>query len=253
MYRARNILLATAAIVVMAACADTPTAVIPAYDSGGALDLTLPMLEAAMLVAVDASEERPAGAVVQDPEAPPAPDPSTVPTNIMSQITNARTNAGFSVGYGHATGQHWYQGNKSRIDTSVSVSFEGTPLGSQAASKEADAWYWFDFGSWKHIFANARFYTDRVCGLTAYGSSSHSAWWEATIPPAVARYGQVGLTTISDLVRQAECPPPEPEYTTSSGASGGGGSMLCYIWIEYDLYTGEVYSVELLYCEDVGG
>lgn len=250
MYRARNILLPIAAIVVMAACADAPTAVTPADDGGGALDFTLPVLEAAMLVAVDTSEARPAGAVIQDPEAPPTSDPSTIPTNTMSQITNARTRAGFSVGSGHATGEHWYQGNKSRIDTSVSVLFEGTPLGSQAASKEADAWYWFDFGSWKHIYARARFYTDRDCGLTAYGSSSHSAWWEATIPPAVARYGQVSQSTISDLARQEECPPPEPEYTPPPG---GGSSTLCYVWVEYDLYSGEVYSVELLYCEDIAG
>jgi hypothetical protein len=148
-----------------------------------------------------------------------------------------------------ATEQHWYQGNKSRIDTSVNVSFEGTHLGGQAASKEADAWYWTDFGSWKHIFSNARFYTSRDCGLTAYGSSNHSAWWEATIPPAVARYGQVSLTTISDLARQAECLPPEPEHSITSG----GSSTLCYVWIEYDLYSGHIYSAQLLYCEESGG
>lgn len=250
MYRPRNIFLPTAAVVLMAACADTPTAVTPADDGGGALDFALPVLEAATLVAVDATEARPAGAVIQDPEAPPTPDPSTVPTNTMSQITNARTNAGFAAGYGQSTGQHWYQGNKSRIDTSVNVRFEGTTLGSQAATKEADAWYWADFGSWKHIFSNARFYTDRDCGLTAYGSSNHSAWWEATIPPAVARYGQVSLTTLSDLARQAECPPPEPEYESPPG---GGSSTLCYVWIEYDMYSGEIYSAELLYCEDIGG
>ena len=38
----------------------------------------------------------------------------------------------------------------------------------------------------------------------------------------------------------------------SSRGGGGGGSLTCWYMITYDMWTGEIYDVDLLYCE-VGG
>jgi len=251
----RSTWLRTVVVVTLAACSETPTDTTEDPQVHDALELMLPIVDRALFVARDTSgtdgrdgHANPAAAEIAPRERPEGGSSEPPPPDAMSSILDPRTNTRFDPGYGQATGQHWYQGNKSRIDTSITVSLEGTSLGSQSAFREQDAWYWLDFGSWKHIYANARFYTDRACGLTAWGNSGHRAWWEAAIPPAVARYGEVSVSTVSDLARQPDCAPDPVAFT-----GGGSGTTLCYFWIEYDEVTGEVYNVEFLYCEELGG
>jgi hypothetical protein len=254
MYRPRKAWLPLAGIATLAACQDTPTAVSRHESWAEDLEFVLPEMSADLLAFPDTSGAHAAtrsGYAELDTPVAEYIDPSSI-----AMIYDAHTVAGFSPGYGYATGSHWYQGNKSRIETTATIALDGEHLGSQRAFREADRSFILDAGTRKHIFAHARVYTDRTCGLTAWGGSDHTAWWEAVWPPPhVARFGLVGVSSQSSLAHQGTCaPPPPPEPGFGGGGGGGGwGYTTCYFWITYDERTGTVYSAELLYCEDIGG
>jgi hypothetical protein len=97
-------------------------------------------------------------------------------------------------------------------------------------------------------------YADHTCGLSAWATSIHSAWWEAVIGGSPSVHGRDERTTYSDEARTADCPRPPPDPQTPTGAAGGGYGQggYCVVSIWYDLYTGEVLDVDVLWCEKYG-
>jgi len=243
-------------MLVVAACADTPTTgpVGADDDLPMSLDLMVPKLGASALAVwstegADALVGGPAPTLYADEE---APEVEGSWDNPASAIYDARTIAGFAPGSAWAMGEHSYQGNKGRIETTVTAAFEGTQIGSQSAYRLADWTFWLDFGIVKHISAIARLYTNHECGLTAWGSSNHEAWWEAIPGANIATFGRISRSSTSDPEFQPDCAPPVPYAGGGGGGGGGPEGAYCWVSIWYDLDTGEVLDYDVLFCE-MGG
>jgi len=172
-----------------------------------------------------------------------------------SGIFNAKTRANFLPGQLSVIGSHDYIGNKGSVDTKANLSFQGTIIGTNNAYREDG--YPIIWPPWDlhFIWTEARIYTDRECGLSGWGDSLHKAWWEAVFGGPVSSFTSNHLTTNSERASQPACPStPQPDgsTTTNSGVVGGGGEGVCYVWITYDLYSGQIYDQQLLFCTDGG-
>jgi hypothetical protein len=170
-------------------------------------------------------------------------------------IWNAETRASFLPGQVSVIGSHEYIGNKSSIDTRGSVSFQGSVIGTSQAYAEDSHPFPIPMLSPRYIWAEARIYTDRECGLSAWGDSAHAAWWEAVLGGPVFSFSRIQRPSHADRAYQPTCPPnPPPPSNDDTGfaSTGGGGEGVCYIWVEYDYVTGEIYDQQLLFCTDGG-
>jgi hypothetical protein len=258
MYRARTSPIPVAAALFAAGCADAPTAVPPGDVMPGGIHFVLPTLDRALLVAADAGTEPASDA---GPQASDFAEGDYTYEELESYLAgeadaagiwNASTLVSFNPDGPFAFGQHSYTGNKSRLETTVNVRYEGQSIGAQTAAREDDRSFALDFMWPKHMSVMARFFSDQQCGLSVWGGSTHTAWWEAVLGGPVANFGRVERTSQSDLDRQPDCAPPEPTY---AGGGGGGSDIYvsCWYWVIYDPYSGYVYDIDLLYCEEMGG
>lgn len=253
-------LCAPLAALLVAACSGEPSTAVPidALGLAESLRLFVPSLTHDDLVAKD--DEAPADtdgpALVQygDEEAP-LPDGSTSEADIsdyldeVGAIYDAMTKVGFGSGYGFSYGEHKYQGNKGRVETTVSVAYRDQSIGTQTAASEKYDMFLLDAGTVHFISATARFYSDQTCGLTVRGHSQHYAWWEWFLGGSATSWGRVSQYSDAPSKSQGDCPVGP---ASGGGGSGGSGDGTCYYWVSYDLNTGEVYDVSFLYCE-VGG
>lgn len=171
-------------------------------------------------------------------------------TSTAAGIWNEKTTAYFFPGYLGVTGSHDYIGNKSSIETTGTVALDGAVIGTNSSFREDS--YPFIYPPWvtHSIFTQAVIYTDTECGLSGWGSSRHRVWWEAVLGGPSYEFSEVARTSNAARVYQPGCPPPPPQPQT--GYVGGGDEGLCYLWITYDIYTGEIYDSQLLYCTDGG-
>lgn len=255
MSRSRSLHAALAATCLVAACADPPTAPprVLADDPPAGFELLFPTLDPEALVARYTAEDFGESA---PPAGPFRPGPAAVSAeeleDAVAALYDTRTLAGFSSGSAYAFGEHRYQGNKSRIETTANVEFQNDPIGSQVAYREDGNPFIFDFGVEKYISVMAKIFTDHDCGLEVYGRSSHTAWWEAVLGGSVSTYGRVGRTSFSDLKRQDECDAGRSSWYGGGGADSGPSGAICYFSVWYDIFTGYIYSAELLYCSDYG-
>jgi hypothetical protein len=168
-------------------------------------------------------------------------------------IFDARTDANFLPDRLTVVGSHEYVGNKGSVDTKANVSFQGSIIGSDNSAREDS--YPFLWPPWDvhYIWTEARIYTDRECGLSGWGDSLHKAWWEAVFGGPVSSFATTYRTTNSERADQPTCPPaPPPSDQNTTVTTGGGGEGVCYVWITYDLYSGEIYDQQLLFCTDGG-
>jgi hypothetical protein len=171
-----------------------------------------------------------------------------------SGIFNAKTRANFLPGQLSVIGSHEFIGNKGSVDTKANLAFQGSIIGSNQSSREDGypiLWPPWDVHS---IWTEARIYTDRECGLSGWGDSLHKAWWEAVFGGPVASFTSNHLTTNAARTFQPTCPTSPPPSTTNTGimSTGGGDEGICYLWITYDLWTGQIYDQQLLFCTDGG-
>ena len=182
----------------------------------------------------------------------PEYEPEPVPEE--SGIWNAQTRANFLPGQLSVVGSHDYVGNKGSIETKGYLQNQGSVIGTHHSYREQS--YPILWPPWDvhFIWAEARIYTDRECGLDGWGDSLHKAWWEAVFGGPVSSFSSSHASSIADRTFQPTCPSDPPPAATNTGftSTGGGGEMTCYIWIEYDIYTGEIYDQQLLYCTDGG-
>lgn len=263
MSRAWLLKVSLAATLVVAACADPPTTpqLSEHQDDPPGLAFLFPSFDAALLVERITTEDSgeptlpsgPARTVADEEEPPLAEISSEEIDDLVAAIYDARTFVGFNSNHVFAQGEHQYQGNKSSIETTLNVAFEGETIGSQLAIREDDTNFLLDLGRLKYISAFARIYTDQKCGLSASGSSIHRAWWEAVVGGAPSAFGQVGRTSYATPRRQPEC---EDTATSSQAGWETSSSSLgatCWVSIWYDVYTGEIYDIDVIYCEEIGG
>jgi len=170
-----------------------------------------------------------------------------------SSIWGQRTTANFLPGQLSVIGSHYYTGNKGAVETNGKVSYAGTQLATQRSMAESSFPFLIDFAREHFIWTEARIYTDRECGLDGSGDSSHEAWWEAVMGGPVFQFHNTTRSSTSDRMYQPSCAPEPPPPTPSTGfTSGGSVEAICYIWIIYDIYTGEIYDQQLLFCTDGG-
>jgi hypothetical protein len=235
------------------ACADAPTE--PTVDKHRAtreLDILFPAFDPSMLVvrgrtnSDGAAAEGVPLAVSESEEPPPLELPEEDLSSLYAAIYDPGTIAGVGSGEAWARGEHSYQGNKGRIETTVNVAADGQQLGSQRAVTENSRSFLLDFGLVKYISAFARAYTASDCGLSAWGASEHSAWWEAVIGGSPSTHGRAERSTQSRQARTVDCAPPE--NGTYGGLIEPSGASYCWVSIWYDLWTGEVIRLDVLYC-----
>jgi hypothetical protein len=172
-----------------------------------------------------------------------------------SGIWNAHTRANFLPGRLSVVGSHEYIGNKSSIDTRGSLGFQGSVIGTNQAYVEQSHPFPIPMLSPQSIWAEARIYTDQECGLSGWGDSAHAAWWEAVLGGPVFNFSRKQVASHADRAYQPACPPnppPPPDNDTGVTSTGGGGEGVCYLWITYDLYSGQIYDSEVLFCTDGG-
>jgi hypothetical protein len=180
-------------------------------------------------------------------------DTETVDTE--ASIWDHKTRANFLSGQLSVVGSHYYIANKSSVDTQARLSLNGSQLASQRSYSENSHPFVVPILTEQFIWTEARIYTDRECGLSGAGDSAHAAWWEAVLGGPVFSFSRVSRTSNSDLASQPLCPTSSSTTTTVNGGesgSTGGGSVVCYVWVQYDLFTGDIYDQQLLYCEDGG-
>jgi hypothetical protein len=250
-----------ATLLVATACAEEPTTAPRAVDSEVSVDLGLafPSVDDGVLSPVEYEEVvpgAPARALSNDEPVPPNPQDDPVAA-IISPITTA----GFEPGYAYARGRHGYTGNVGRIETTATVTFDGARIGEHTAPKQKYTPFLLDFGRAESIFAEAYVFTEIECGLTAYGDSDHTASWQFWTGFAVSNWGLAEQSTQAHPpAQQPSCEEEEPEPPQddgdSGGFTGGGGGdesvwISCWYLLEYDIHTGEILDVDLLYCEEL--
>jgi hypothetical protein len=230
-------------LLLLLGCSEEPTApvradLLPAED----LSFTFAYLDPAALVDFEHTTLEPTG------PGPAASDTWGEDLPASASIRDARTMVGLSGISAYAYGEHRYTGNKGRIETTVDAAFSGQHLGERTAIRQQSEIFLLDFGRIKHIWAIARIYTDKQCGLEAHGRSSHSAWWEFYQGVAAPVWGEVVATSDAPPDRQEPCARRDSPYDPTGSYDSSGGGMTCTYLITYDLDTGQIYDVTLLFC-----
>jgi hypothetical protein len=252
-------------MAIVAACSDAPTTPLAAPNDPAPADLalTFPSFDADLLVTTfldgeEGGEPLGPAAVTSPGEEPPESESTGEDvSSFFAQIYDAKTwvSVGIPGGQSIAQGEHSYQGNKGRVETTLSLAFEGQQIGAQRSVAEKSGVFLFDFGLSKYISTIARIYhPDHGCGLSAWASSSHSAWWEAVFGASAAVFHRAERTSQSPLSQSAPCappPPPPPPLNGGNDYTGTGG--YCWVSVWYDLDTGEIVDSYVLFCDNVIG
>lgn len=169
----------------------------------------------------------------------------------LQELFNVRTVTGLAEDHGYvfAIGLHDYIGNMGAISTTAHAAFGDQYLGSYTAERQNYTPFLLDFGTVKDIWASARVYTERTCGLTALGDSKHSAWWQFFQGRSAPMWGVSMSYSQAQPTRQQAC-------GSTATASGGGDDsttgMICYVLITWDLETGQVVDTTVLACTGTG-
>jgi hypothetical protein len=258
-YRSRVFHATAATALLAAACTEeAPTELSAgAFDIASSLDLAIPTDIRERLVVRNISERRLVG---------PGPArnehlgegtyswPWEETIDVAAAIWNAQTRANFLPGLLSVIGSHEYAGNKGSVDTQAIVTYQGATVGTQRSYAEDTYPFLLDALNQHFIWTEARIYTDRECGLSGFGNSAHRASWEAVFGGPVFNFSVIARQSYSTREDQPDCAPtpPSPPTTGHGSTGGGGGDAVCYVWIIYDLDTGEIYNQQLLYCTDGG-
>jgi hypothetical protein len=168
----------------------------------------------------------------------------------IQQIFNPATRARLGSGYAAALGVHNYIGNLSSIYTTAQVTYNDQHLGSHVAQRQVYGPFFLNLGAMNHMWVDSKVYTDKTCGLTVDGSSDHRAWWQFYQGRSAPVWGMAQRPSQALPVSQSRCSSGTGER---SGAEAMPGGMVCTYLITYDLETGVIVSVALLYCTSTGG
>lgn len=256
MSRARRFTSAAAVIALVAACADAPaTPLEPPHErASDALELAFPAFHPDMLVQVGSDEptsgtgdgDAPARTLSDAEEPPPIGEWGEIPLDARSAIYDARTFVYFNPDHVYAQGEHNYQGNRSRIETTLNVWYQGAQIASQLGVKEESKIFFLSAFAIHYMQAVSRVYSGYSCGQAATASSVHSAWWEAVVGSPVSKFHESGTSSFATRREQGVCEPP-PSTAFSIYDDYGGG--YCWVSIWYDIWTGEIIHLDILYCD----
>jgi hypothetical protein len=263
MYPHRSRMLPTAALLALVACEDTATDVpsgASELPSDLAFEVPIDLRDRLVVRTIKVDSVRPDGPARSEHlgygSYPSDPSYGTGYEDVPAAgIWDANTRATFFPGRLSVVGSHEYVANKSSIDTRGSLAFQGTVIGTNQAYVEQSHPFLIPLLSPQFIWAEARIYTDRECDLSGWGDSAHAAWWEAVFGGPVFTFSRAQVASHADRAYQPACPstPPPPSNTnTGTTSTGGGGEGVCYVWITYDIYTGEIYDQQLMFCTDGG-
>ena len=172
------------------------------------------------------------------------------PIRPLQQIFGASTRVGFDDKYAWALGLHYYIGNVGAISTTVEATHESTYLGSYTAHKQDYTPFLADFGTRKHIWVQAKIYTDKTCGLRVTGHSDHRAWWQFFQGRSSSEWGVARRTSQATPGSNDSCSNQTGQAEVSETQPSG---ITCYYRITYVLSTGEILSAEYLFCTGSGG
>jgi len=150
----------------------------------------------------------------------------------------------------YAIGRHVYIGNMGAVSATAHAAFQDQHLGSYTAERQNYTPFLVDFGEVKDIWASAKVYTDKTCGLTALGDSKHSAWWQFYQGRAAPLWGVTKSYSQGQPAHQRPC--SNTTTTTSGGGDGSTGGMICYVLITWDLDTGQIVNTQILACTGAG-
>lgn len=227
----------------LAACSEPPSTAPESLEEpaeAADLDLLAPSLRPSDLVRVES--------VVLDP-----PDDQGAlraeGDDLPAQILRPRTKVGFLWDEAYAEGSHDYTGSASKIETTVSVDFEGAHVASyMAVRQEAE---WLSTQVVKHLSVYAGVPVDKTCGLSVQGRSLHSAWWQFFQIKSAPTFGTVMATSRGGPVSQDRCGRQIANGDPTGGTRESSG-MSCTYLITYDKNTLEIFNVELLGCTTSG-
>lgn len=229
-----------ALIALLLACSEEPTGLdpVPVED----LAFTFIEIDPERLIASDHVVETP-------PADGPMPTENwwgdELPTS--TTITDARTIVGIYSYGASAIGIHKYTGNVGRVETKLEVAYKGQHLGSRRGARQISTPFVLDFGRVKEILVQVRLYTDKQCGLEAHAGSDHSAWWEFFHGTGTSTWGRNERSSQARPATGPECGEREDDRDPT-GAHEPNGGLYCHYLITYDLDTGVIYDVTLLYC-----
>ncbi len=170
----------------------------------------------------------------------------------LQEVFNPRTTTGIAEGHGYvyAIGLHDYIGNMGAIATTAHAAFQDQHLGSYTAERQEYTPFLLDLGVKKGIWATARVYTDKTCGLTALGDSQHSAWWQFFQGRSAPQWGVSKRYSQAQPTYQKAC--GSTTTTTHTGGDGSTTGMICYVLITWDLDTGQIVDTRILACTGIG-
>ena len=168
----------------------------------------------------------------------------------LQQVFGATTRVGIDDTYAWALGLHYYIGNVGAISTTVDVIHQSTQLGSHTAHKQNYTPFLADFGTRKHIWVQAKVYTDKTCGLTVNGSSDHQAWWQFFQGRSTSEWGVARRPSQATPASNDPCSNQTGQAEVSETQPSG---ITCYYRITYVIGTGEVVAADLLFCTGSGG
>jgi hypothetical protein len=242
-----------AVVLVAAACTEEPATAPTEASWAEDLDLLLPALSPEQLVARSTfTSDPPAGPLANSEPPPPDADywENYEWPDVVSDIWNAKTRANFLPGRLTVIGSHEYGGNVASISTTGTVSYQGQTIGTQTAFAQQSIAFLAGFLS-NFIWVEARVYVDKECGLNGWGNSRHEAGWQAVMGGPVSEFTRTARSSTSEREYQPECP-PEPVTFAGGSDDYSGDRVMCYFWVEYDLYTGEILDAWLMYCTGGG-
>lgn len=191
-------------------------------------------------------ETAPASLLRPGEEEPERPDATAL---AAPTIWDASTDLTFHPKSLEAWAEHKYRGNKGRVEVTAFMREGGVAIGNRTGFEEG--WHSWLSPFAHHVIANSIINLEKDCGLTADAQGKHEAWWEIAPGSGPSVFGKVGFSTTSGLASQPACPP------TPTGGGGGGDGMsgdaaMCYIWLEYDLDSGEILDWQVIYCSGGG-
>jgi hypothetical protein len=252
MSRTRGIGVLVPAVLLLAACVEptAPHALAAVTEPAEDLALTLPSA-AAIARERQARSDTVIGTV---PVHPLDAQGLAASSTEVAQIWDAKTVPYWGADFGAARGSHRYRSNMGRITTTAHLSFNGLYIGSSEPTRKQQSGSFLIEGPFEHYIEVTAFVNStRTCGQMLEGRSEHEAWYE-TVNAATNTVSSWGLAIMSSKgeLRQASCAKVRGDYDPT-GAHTPSPGMVCHYLITYDLKTFQVYDVQLLYCEAVGG
>lgn len=179
--------------------------------------------------------------------------PSGVPEDYdLDQALILEATSNPYVGHGLAGNQAMttFTGNRIKVDVYATVTFLAEPIVTDFLQTTQDSYFFPQTEKRHSAFSNVRI--EGPCGHVASGRAQHIAW----VDYGPYEWGETERPSTGAPFSQQACETEEVPVDETGGGSGGGqppaGEIYtCWFRYYYDVATGEILHVELLFCETV--